>query len=425
MANNIIMKSIFTLLISIFLINQAFSQSGWQLRPSGTNVILFGVSVSKVDPNYANAVGEAGKILGSFDGGKSWYTQNNNLNYWLNDVHTVDQFTAVAVGFQAGDEIGKILRTTNGGVNWYPQWSNFLHTLCGVSFPNPYVGITVGWFGTILRTTDGGEKWWRQNVNTGYNLYDVEFVNEQTGFIVGALGTMLKTTNAGENWFNLDPPDTNSINGISFCDPLHGAAVGVQGYIITTEDGGETWVRRQSWTLNDLQGVFVSNPYTITAVGNGSTVLRSNNGGYSFTWQENPVQNITYYGVHFYNAYFGLAVGGNGKIIRTVSGGGDSSQVIGINNISNEIPKSINLYQNYPNPFNPVTTISFDIPQRSFVSLKVFDMLGREVALLVNQDLNAGKWDYDWEAKGVSSGIYLYQLNVNGNVQTKRMILTK
>jgi photosystem II stability/assembly factor-like uncharacterized protein len=419
------MRKILTILTFFIFTNISFAQMGWQLRPAGTNVILFSVSVSKTNPNYVNAVGEAGKIFGSFDGGRTWWTQNNNLNYWLNSVVTIDPLTAVAVGFQADDELGKILKTSNGGQNWYPQWSNFVHTLNGVDFPNQWNGYAVGWFGTILQTIVGGEIGERKFVNTNYNLYSVDFVNDNTGFIVGALGTMLKTTNAGQNWINMQSPDTNSLHSVSFSDPMNGAAVGVKGIIITTNDGGETWVRRQSWLESDLNGVFMSNPWTITAVGNNSAILRSNNYGNTFTWQDNPGNVVTYYGVNFYNAYYGIAVGGEGKVLRTVSGGGDSSSVIGIEHVSTTIPDKIQLHQNYPNPFNPSTIISFDIPKNSHVTLRVYDMLGKEVAQLVNQNLNAGKYDYIWEAKGFSSGVYIYRLETAGHIFTKRMFLVK
>lgn len=421
----VIMRKLLVILILLVASNSAFAQMGWQLRPAGTNVIMFGVSVSKQDPNFVNAVGEAGKILGSFDGGKTWWTQNNNLNYWLNSVVTIDQMTAVAVGFQADDELGKILRTTNGGQNWYPQWSNFIHTLNGVDFPNRWNGYAVGWFGTILQTSDGGETWEKKPVNTNYNLYSVDFVNDNTGFIVGALGTMLKTTNAGVNWVNMQSPDTNSLHSVSFCDPYNGVAVGVKGIIIVTTDGGDSWERKESWVDSDLNGAFFSNPWTITAVGNNSTILKSNNGGYTFHWQENPGPLVTYYGVNFYNAYYGITVGGGGKVLRTISGGGDSTDVVGIQSISTTIPDKINLHQNYPNPFNPSTTITFDIPKNTYVTLKVYDMLGKEIAVLVNQNLTAGRYDYIWEAKGLSSGVYLYRLESAGQVFTKKMFLMK
>jgi hypothetical protein len=83
------------------------------------------------------------------------------------------------------------------------------------------------------------------------------------------------------------------------------------------------------------------------------------------------------------------------------------------------------LLQNYPNPFNPTTKINYQIPELSFVTLKVFDVLGREVTILVNEELNAGKHEATFNASGISSGIYFYQIKANNYIQTKKMILMK
>jgi hypothetical protein len=89
------------------------------------------------------------------------------------------------------------------------------------------------------------------------------------------------------------------------------------------------------------------------------------------------------------------------------------------------IPNKFVLHQNYPNPFNPSTTIGFSIPEASFVSLKVFNSLGQEVATLVLKELNVGNYKYDWNAKNFTSGIYFYQLKTKGYVETKKMLLLK
>src|SRR4030095_14880450 len=81
---------------------------------------------------------------------------------------------------------------------------------------------------------------------------------------------------------------------------------------------------------------------------------------------------------------------------------------IGIVNIHGEIPDSYNLGQNYPNPFNPVTNLTFQIPNGGFVKLIIFDVLGREVETLVNENLKPGMYKVDWDASGYSSGIYFY-----------------
>ena len=102
-----------------------------------------------------------------------------------------------------------------------------------------------------------------------------------------------------------------------------------------------------------------------------------------------------------------------------------SPDIIGIQNVSTSIPGSIELYQNYPNPFNPSTSIKFDIPRSEKVQLVIFDMLGKEVAKLVNEKLEAGTYEYNFNASDLSSGVYFYRLE-SGNLSfTKRMLLIK
>ncbi|MEO6695008.1 MAG: T9SS type A sorting domain-containing protein, partial [Ignavibacteria bacterium] len=105
--------------------------------------------------------------------------------------------------------------------------------------------------------------------------------------------------------------------------------------------------------------------------------------------------------------------------------------VIGINNISQNVPDNFYLSQNYPNPFNPVTKINYTIGTSqlsisSFISLKVYDALGKEVAVLVNKKLNAGKYEVEFDGSDFASGIYFYSLYINENLmETKRMLLVK
>ncbi len=103
----------------------------------------------------------------------------------------------------------------------------------------------------------------------------------------------------------------------------------------------------------------------------------------------------------------------------------EGSGVIGITPVSNEIPSTYKLYQNYPNPFNPSTNIKFSVPARSFVQLKVFDQLGREVATLVNEQLNPGTYETNFNASGFSSGVYFYSITAGDYGETKKMILVK
>lgn len=99
--------------------------------------------------------------------------------------------------------------------------------------------------------------------------------------------------------------------------------------------------------------------------------------------------------------------------------------VIGINQISGMVPDKFTLEQNYPNPFNPSTNLEFGISRSGFVSLKIYDMLGKEVMTLVNSNLTPGTYKYDFDGTGLSSGIYYYTLSADNFSQTKRMTLIK
>ena len=92
---------------------------------------------------------------------------------------------------------------------------------------------------------------------------------------------------------------------------------------------------------------------------------------------------------------------------------------------ANDLPIKYELNQNYPNPFNPSTTIKYQIPELSFVIVKVYDVLGGEVATLVNEEKPIGNYEVEFDATGLSSGIYFYRLKAGDFVETKKMILMK
>ena len=106
------------------------------------------------------------------------------------------------------------------------------------------------------------------------------------------------------------------------------------------------------------------------------------------------------------------------------------STTIGINNISSQITKEYKLFQNYPNPFNPTTSIRFDLPKSLHTKLIVYDMLGKEIAILVNEKLNAGSYEVEWPApsgdgSGYPSGVYFYRLTAGDFTATRKMVLIK
>ena len=98
---------------------------------------------------------------------------------------------------------------------------------------------------------------------------------------------------------------------------------------------------------------------------------------------------------------------------------------IGLTQIGNAIPKEYKLYYNYPNPFNPVTKIKFDVPKPDYVSIIIYDILGREIAELVNEQLQPGTYEVDFDGTNYPSGVYYYILTAQSFSQTKRMVLIK
>jgi hypothetical protein len=103
---------------------------------------------------------------------------------------------------------------------------------------------------------------------------------------------------------------------------------------------------------------------------------------------------------------------------------GDTS-LTSIKTISNEIPEEYKLYQNYPNPFNPTTKIKFDLSKSTYTRLLIYDILGREIVMLVNEKLNAGSYETEWMGSGFPSGVYFYTILTESFTETKRMVLVK
>ncbi|MBS4034201.1 MAG: T9SS type A sorting domain-containing protein [Ignavibacterium sp.] len=99
--------------------------------------------------------------------------------------------------------------------------------------------------------------------------------------------------------------------------------------------------------------------------------------------------------------------------------------VTGVFPACSNIISNFNLSQNYPNPFNPTTTIKYSIPKLNFVTIKIYNVLGIEVATLVNEEQTVGTYELNWNAANLPSGVYFYQLRAGNYVETKKMILLR
>ena len=415
--------------------------NNWDSQTTGTTNNLLGISFIDVDNGVA--VGENGTVLRTNNGGATWTLQTSGTTQQLNSVFFIDENNGSAVGGDWWVQEGIILRTTNGGINWTSQTMGIPDDMFGIYFTDINHGTAVGGDGTIVRTSDGGNSWTNQPSGTYNTLWAVSFANQNDGLAIGTnssqniFSVILRTTNGGVDWITQNSLCANMLLGVSFVDSLAATAVGVGGAIIRTVNGGFIPVELVSFNAK-LDGKSISL--------NWSTVTETNNQGFEIQRKQvfsnqSAVGNQEWEVLGFVN--------GNGTttepqtysfVDENLSTGNFHYRLKQIdfdgtfeysNTIEVEIgsPNKFTLSQNYPNPFNPSTTIKYAISSRQFVSLKVFDVLGKEVATLVNEEKSAGNYEVEFNVvssnKNPASGIYFYQLKAGDFVETKKMLLIK
>jgi hypothetical protein len=209
---------------------------------------------------------------------------------------------------------------------------------------------------------------------------------------------------------------------------------------------------------NDGNEIFTADTITTNALGSSSVyavdvdgdldmdVLSASTNDNKIAWYENDgFENFTTHTITTNTlgarSVFAVDVDGDGDM-DVLSASFDDSKIawyenlliVGIGDEQFETPHSFNLDQNYPNPFNPSTKIKFTVTKSplpggdgrgGLVTLKVYDVLGKEVATLVNEEKSAGTYEVEWTAAALPSGVYFYQLKTEGYVKTKKMILLK
>ena len=320
-----------------------------------------------------------GKILKTTDYGESWQTQISGINAWLYSVYFIDSLT----GWVVGDN-GLVCKTTNGGIDWEVKTNITSVVLHSIFFSDSNIGWIVGGQGTILKTTDGGITWKNKISGTGHWLFSVFFLDDLTGWVVGHSGTILKTVDGGENWVNQYSASTHQFRSVFFTDYNNGWAAGTSGLILRTTDSGANWESESTNTTNSLESIYFVNSNTGWAVGRNSTILKTTDGGVTF---------------------------------------------IQVNENEIQLPANFILHQNYPNPFNPGTKISWQSPVGSWQTLKVYDVLGREVATLVDEYKEAGYHEVEFQSavgnRLYASGVYYYQLRAGSFIETKKMMVMK
>lgn len=408
-------------------------------------------------------------LLVTDDGGENWTNKFSAFegNPTFSDVHFIDPANGWVITGQ------KIYRTRNGGRSWEMQYSSeggyYYETLNAIAFADSLIGYCVGEKsskGFLLKTSDGGDSWTPQSLAFD-GLYDIHMISGETGWLVGESGLILRTFNGCKTFEYLTSNVTDNIYDVFFLDENYGWAVTYAQTVLRTSDGGINWEASQfsssyyqdgmcvffidnlTGFLGSTEGLFKSTDgginwgpvslttnqyiYDIFFTTNKQGWILANNSSYSYgggiyyttdggnIWNVELVSSENLYSLSFIPEGPGWAVGSNGSIL-TYNGGG----AIAIDyEEATTTPGSYKLYQSYPNPFNPSTKISFDIPERSYVELKLFDILGRELITMVDESKEAGRYQIDLNMREFASGTYFYRIKANNFTDTKKLMLVK
>ena len=367
----------------------------------------------------------------SKDTGKTWIPRGkeSGLNLPLNTVWSlcaIDSST-VLLGARGG-----IYKTTDGGNSWLK-----VYDMQGAVTIQRMYGDTVFVGGSeLIRSTDNGRSWTKV-LDTPYVARITE---TPSGVLIAASPNwpwpelakgILRSTDGGNTWYfsNDGLPNKNVVDVSAwpsgFSPEVYGVTM-VNGAVYS-QDEGKTWIPMpQSAGINLVEGKVVKATSSLGVFVGGyggydgiSPLYWSRTGGLS-NWVAidlNP-RRVEVECLGEFNSNILLIGTNDGMWVATFY------NVTPIRESSSQ-PSTFQLFQNYPNPFNPTTTIEFSLPERSFVKLTVYNALGQEVAVLVDEEKSPGKYAVTFDASKLSSGIYFYRLETPKFIETKKMILVK
>ncbi|MCX6165123.1 MAG: T9SS type A sorting domain-containing protein, partial [Ignavibacteriae bacterium] len=356
-----------------------------------------------------------GVFVKSTNSGASWEIvgQLDSLTGYVIDMHFFNANTGYAVIDSTPSANPKFYKTTNAGINWQLLTSiqkGFI--LEDMNFIDMNTGFACGYINNdgksvIYKTTNGGLNWNRKDFIYTGSFVEINFFNATTGLAIGNSGTnfigtkIYRTTNTGITWDsikvvpNVVPMFIKILSGTgtSFASgylAYDTSTVFTKTYTFKSTDYGITWITKYFNSSNLITGCSLIDQNNFFMSGgdlfNTAVILKSTNGGNIF-----------------------------------------------VNQIGHDIPTSYSLYQNYPNPFNPKTIIRYNISVLSsphvlggdLVVLKVYNILGKEVATLVDEKQAPGVYEVTWDGSQYPSGVYFYKLTAGEFSDIKRMILIK
>jgi len=434
-------KKIFLFGIIFLSLNSIlYSQSGWFQQQSGLNVALY--SLYFVNSNTGWVCGDSGKILKTTNGGNNWIQQNTPTLYPLKSIFFLNE----NIGWSSGGVVDWqmlpsrmiVLKTVNGGNNWEVSYfSNSSYTSFGsIYFTDELHGCVTeqggtgsGSIGGLWLSSNGGYNW-LPILSSITSYHDIQFTNQNTGWVLGRLSDdtghdtsyILKSLNGGQSWNKIFQKSRTNLSSSHFINNYTGWISGFDieissGIVMKTTNGGINWENYFLGQLPYMNSIFFAD-YN-KGWGCGSRIYGTINSGVNWMLQRDFDGN-TYNSIYFIDSLTGWVCGYNGKILKTFTGGINS-----ISSSNENSPNKFLLHQNYPNPFNPRTIINYELQVTSYITLKVYDALGKEVLTITDEKKSAGSYTVEFNRSDLPSGIYFYELRADGFSQVKRMILMK
>ncbi|MFA5404675.1 MAG: YCF48-related protein [Ignavibacteria bacterium] len=396
--------------------------TNWSSKRISTDTLS---SVSFLTSTIGYVAGDSGRVFKTTNGGTNWTLLNTGTTAKLNCIYVTTFNFIYAVG-----NSGTILYSTNDGNNWTIQTPT-AQNLNSINFvPGTMLGSITGNFGTIYRTNDSLN--WCIGAETIQSNYPftTNYMDARTDILFTA--SELVSNGASPGYIYKIGFQVTSIPSNSF--PMNNFKVKFQNTMLTSlstfTNSGWTTVYSGTYTVAGTGLQYITLPTLFFWNGTSNLLIEIcyNNNSYLINSNVNsstaPGKTIT----QFDNLPSGDGCTdlNTGTVMPLRPNICFVTQVIsGENNNKKLIPDKFYLSQNYPNPFNPVTKIKYGLPKQSYVTLKIYDLLGRELKTLVNEQTQAGEYIVDFDGSDLSSGTYFYKLEAGSYTETRKLLLIK
>ena len=371
-------------------------------------------SISFHDDRHGWAGGSAGILLSTSNQGATWrrsgaVTQNTIINVYFQDADNGWLMAESSLEF----------RTIDGGRNWQAvdvggSDVNLVEFAGSTGYATHGTSVAVA--------SNNGDRWQSTQVirGTGIPAIALSVPDPRTAYVASPGDSLRKTTDSGQTWTAENAPFTNCF-GVDFIDPDHGwvLAAGVNSgtVIFSTENGGAQWHGLHRFEFNPGGVCFVDEDHG-WVWGNPGFIFATRDGGR--TWEDMQIQvNRVIRKIHAADENHLWACGDGGLIARW----GEDWMGITLENQSR--PAGFVLSPPVPNPFNAVTTVRFALPAPERVRLSVFDLRGREVAVLADRQFDTGHHRAEWNAAGHASGVYFCRIRAGEFVGVKKVMLMR